>query len=128
VATLLLRVPVDQAGTEFVEVEVDRRDVVGPVELVSDQAARDVAVAPYSLASSLDRVMPALTTIVDRFRTARLAPDEIAVNLGLKVGGETGLVFAKGSAEATFTATLTWRRPVPVEGEDIGQDGTAAPA
>jgi hypothetical protein len=33
------------------------------------------------------------------------------MQLGLKVGGETGLVFARGSAEATFTVNLSWRKP-----------------
>jgi hypothetical protein len=109
-ASVLLRVPVDGSSDEFIEVEVDRRDLGDAVELNAGSSDR-AALAPYTVASSFDRVMPALTTILTRLRTAEHAPDEIGMQLGLKVGGETGLVFARGSAEATFTVTLSWRKP-----------------
>jgi hypothetical protein len=109
-AFVLLRVPVDDRPDEFIEVEVDRRDLGDAVEFNADTAAQ-AALASYTLASSFDRVMPALTTILTRLRTAEHAPDEIGMQLGLKVGGETGLVFARGSAEATFTVNLSWRKP-----------------
>jgi hypothetical protein len=31
------------------------------------------------------------------------------VQFGLKVGGETGVIVAKGTAEANFTITLAWK-------------------
>jgi hypothetical protein len=87
-----------------------------------------VAVAPYSLASSLDRVMPALRTIITRLRTDEHSPDEIGMQLGLKVGGEAGLVFAKGTAEATFTVSLTWHKPAPANPApaSVAEDGNAS--
>jgi hypothetical protein len=67
--------------------------------------------AAPSLAASLDRSLPALSLILSKLRAAAQDADELTVNLGLTVGGETGLVFVKGSAEATIAVSITWRRP-----------------
>jgi hypothetical protein len=109
VAAVLLRVPIGDDPSEFVEVEVDRRDLGDTVELTS--GGRDFAVAAFSLGSSFDQVLPALSTILTKLRSVAHSPDKVEMTLGLKVGGETGLIFAKGSAEATFTVALTWRKP-----------------
>ncbi|HEU4420956.1 MAG TPA: CU044_2847 family protein [Pilimelia sp.] len=107
---VLLRVPVEEGSAEFVEVEVDYDDLAEGVRLASRDPA-DTARAAFSLSSAFDRVLPALRTIVTRLRTADHAPDEIAMELGLKIGGEQGLIFTKGTAEATFTLSLTWYKP-----------------
>jgi hypothetical protein len=107
---MLLRVPIDQGGDEYIEVEVDARDVGESVRLTSGNRP-DAAIAPFSLASSVDRIMPAISAILTRLRCADQAPDEIGMEVGLKIGGETGLILAKGTAEATFTVTLSWRKP-----------------
>jgi hypothetical protein len=107
---VLLKVPIGDDPSEFVEIEVDRRDLGETVQLTAG-AQTDVAVAPYSLASSFDRVLPALTMILRKLRGAEHAPDEIGMKLGLKVGGEAGLIFAKGTADATFEVSVTWRKP-----------------
>ena len=107
---VLLRVPVEEGSAEFMEVEVDYDDLEEGVRLASrtsDGAMR----AAFSLSSAFDKVLPALRTIVTRLRTAEHAPDEIAMELGLKIGGEQGLIFTKGTAEATFTVSLTWYKP-----------------
>lgn len=109
-ATKLLRVPIDQGSDEYVEVEVDTRDLGESVRLASESRP-DAVTAPFSLASSVDRVLPALSAILTRLRHADHAPDEIGMELGLKIGGETGLIFAKGTAESTFTVTLSWHKP-----------------
>jgi hypothetical protein len=106
---MLLRVPIGD-GEGFVEVEVDPRDLVGELEMAAGRS-QDVTTAPFSLAESMDRVLPALNVMLKKLRTVAHAPDEIGMELGLKVGGETGLVFAKASGEATFTITMTWRKP-----------------
>ena len=121
-APVLLKVPLGDGSDELIEVEVDYRDIGTAVELTAGEG-RDVAVAPYSLASSMDRVMPALRTIITRLRTDEHSPDEIGMQLGLKVGGEAGLVFAKGTAEATFTVSLTWHKPAPA---NVAEDGCAS--
>lgn len=107
--TLILKVPVADGGDEYIEVEAERRDL-GNIELV---AAGDGG-APWAgvtLTNSLERVLPAVRAVVAGLRAAASTPDEISVELGLTVGGETGLIFTKGTAEATFKVSLTWHRP-----------------
>jgi hypothetical protein len=38
------------------------------------------------------------------------SPDECGVEFGLKLGGETGVIVAKGTAEVNFLVKLTWRK------------------
>jgi hypothetical protein len=41
----------------------------------------------------------------------KLEPDELAVELGVKIAGELNLwFFAKNQAEATISVTLTWKK------------------
>jgi hypothetical protein len=63
-----------------------------------------------SLAAALDRTLPALSLILAKLRAATSEVDDITVDLGLRIGGETGLVFARGSADATIAVSLTWHR------------------
>jgi hypothetical protein len=107
---VLLKVPVEDDSDEFVEVEIDYDDLTDGVQLAS-RPGEGAARAAFSLSSALDRVLPALRAIVARLRGAEHAPDEIAMEIGLKVGGEQGLIFTKGTAEATFTVSLTWYKP-----------------
>jgi len=39
----------------------------------------------------------------------RVRPDEASLAFGLKIGGEAGVV-VKGSGEAAFTVSLTWKK------------------
>jgi Trypsin-co-occurring domain 1 len=36
-----------------------------------------------------------------------LAPDETTVDFGLKIGGETGVIVAKGTAEVNFLVSVS---------------------
>jgi Trypsin-co-occurring domain 1 len=122
-AFVLLRVPVEDGSAEYVEVEVERRDLSESVELVADDGK--ALVATRSLGASMDRLVPALRAILKRLRGDGFAPDEVGMEVGLKVGGETGLIFAKGTAEATFTVKLTWRGAAAPETTAADADGRA---
>lgn len=118
--TVILHVPIGDGSGEFIEVEVIRGDLRGPEEsgvvLASDDGSRFEA-AGFSLASAMDRVMPALRVILGRLRARELSPDEIRVDLGLQVGGETGIFFARGTAQANVAVSMTWRRGTEPAGE-----------
>ncbi|MGW3345317.1 CU044_2847 family protein [Nonomuraea rubra] len=90
--------------------EVDYDDIAaeGDVELVSDDGPGRTARALRSLADAFDGLEPALSTIVTRLREATRGPDAITVEFGLKFGGETGVIFTKGKAEAALKVTVTW--------------------
>ncbi|MDT9684649.1 CU044_2847 family protein [Streptomyces sp. TRM76323] len=64
--------------------------------------------AQMSLQEALDQLGPALARVFDTLR--RLGPEEAAVDFGLKVGGEGGIVVAKGTTEVNFAVRLVWRR------------------
>jgi hypothetical protein len=72
---------------------------------------RSAAVAGHSLAASLNSVLPALSEIFARLRSAATGSDEMTLQFGLRVGGQTGLVFVSGGADATIGVTVTWRKP-----------------
>lgn len=111
--TVLLKVPVGDGTDDVVEVQVNRSDLVAPTEsgvvLAADSGGRFEA-AGYTLAGAMDRVLPALRTILGRIRDGVHAPDEITMDVGLLLGGETGFIVAKGTAEASIAVRMTWRR------------------
>ena len=68
------------------------------------------------------RLAAAATTAETVARTlrARLTPDELSLELGLKVSGEANWFFAKNAAEGTVKVTLKWvgpGRPAPGPGD-----------
>ena len=60
-----------------------------------------------SLEEALGKLKPALHKIVLMLRD--MAPDEASVAFGLNIGGETGVIVAKGSAEVNFSVTMSWK-------------------
>ncbi|CAL9314557.1 MULTISPECIES: CU044_2847 family protein [unclassified Streptomyces] len=91
-------------GTAVFEVDDD----LLPVEPEGFPGGSVAARAQVSLQEALDQLGPALAKIFDTLR--RLGPEEAAVDFGLKVGGEAGVVVAKGMAEVNFAVHLVWRR------------------
>jgi len=110
--TLLLLVPVDAEGTEFAEFEVSHADIAAltdsGVVLAADGRHR-LSAAGFTIASGMDKVLPALRTVLNKLRTGVLTPAEISIEVALQVGGETGVFFAKGNTEASMRVCLTWR-------------------
>jgi hypothetical protein len=43
-------------------------------------------------------------------RLAASAPEAFEVKFGVKLGGETGIILAKGTAEVNFEITMSWSR------------------
>ena len=111
-ALVLLRVPISDDNKDFIEVEVDQREVAG-VELAAN--SDDKPYAKYSLTAALSRALPIMRAAVQQFRSAAERPDEISIELGLKIGGETGIIFARGTTEATFRITMSWQREHELE-------------
>lgn len=104
---MLMEVPLE--GGSHIVVEVDEDELTaGQLELASDQNSGSVvARARRALETSVAEIIPAIRAVCDGLRDA--APEELTVTFGLNVGGETGLIFAKGTAEVNFTVTMTWR-------------------
>ncbi|MFF3938457.1 CU044_2847 family protein [Streptomyces phaeofaciens] len=76
------------------------------LELAADGGVMERA--ETSLRDALDRVRPALAQVT---RTVRaLEPDETEIQFGLKIGGESGVIVAKGTAEVNFAVRVVWKR------------------
>lgn len=106
---MLLQVPLESGG--MLLVEADRADIPGRegLTLASPKPGEAVAKAAHTLSASLEQLEPVLRTIREKLQAA--SPDEFAVEFGVKLGGETGLILAKGTAEVNMKITMTWNRP-----------------
>lgn len=102
----LLGVPVEAGSGDIVVFEVDPGEVSGDLVLASSEPGKVSDRARVSLEEALAKLKPSLQRIVQLLK--ELAPDETAVEFGLKIGGETGVIIAKGTAEVNFTVRMTW--------------------
>lgn len=91
-------------GAAVFEVDVD----ADATDLELAAGGGVVARARVSLDEALDQVKPTLARVADTLR--ELGPDAAELEFGLKMGGETGVIIAKGTAEVNFTVRLTWNR------------------
>lgn len=104
-----LTMAVPLADGSEVLVAVDRGDV--PEDLVLASALDPGKVAARA-AETLEQLLEKITPTVDavsKWVQAR-SPDECGVEFGLKLGGETGVIVAKGTAEVNFLVKLTWKK------------------
>jgi hypothetical protein len=66
-----------------------------------------------TLEQALTSLKPALQTMKQVLK--ELAPDEAEIEFGLKIGGESGVIIAKGTAEVNFVIRMSWKRDRPSE-------------
>lgn len=103
----LLGVPVGGGADDVVVFEVDRSEVPEDLVLASVDPGKVAARARTTLEDALADLKPSLAKVVHVLR--ELAPDETTVEFGLKMGGETGMIIAKGTAEVNFKITMSWK-------------------
>jgi Trypsin-co-occurring domain 1 len=103
----LLGVPVGEGTDDVVVFEVDRSEVPDDLVLASAEPGRVAARARMTLEEALADVKPSLVKIVGVLRG--MAPGEMTVEFGVKMGGETGVIIAKGTAEVNFRVTMSWK-------------------
>jgi hypothetical protein len=104
----LLGLPVDLGSDELLVFEVDRNEVPDDLVLASPEPGQVVAKADVTLDQALARLKPSLRKVMNVLKD--LGPDEAEVEFGLKIGGETGVVIAKGTAEVNFVIRMSWKR------------------
>jgi hypothetical protein len=103
----LLSLPVNAAEEELLVFEVDRSEVPDDLVLASPKPGQVVTKAQVTLEQALTNLKPGLQKMLHVLK--ELAPDEAEVEFGLKVGGETGLIIAKGTAEVNFVIRMSWK-------------------
>jgi hypothetical protein len=85
-------------------VEVDN-PVAGPTTPASQG---QIVKATHTLQDALKQITPALNVISKSLRDIN-QPKEIELELGLKLTGKAGVVFASVDSEVTFKVTLKWQ-------------------
>jgi hypothetical protein len=103
----LLGVPVGGGTGDVVVFEVDRSEVPDDLVLASAEPGRVAARARRTLEEALADVKPSLVKVISVLR--EMTPGEMTVEFGLKMGGETGVIIAKGAAEVNFKVTMSWK-------------------
>jgi hypothetical protein len=103
----LLGLPVEAGSDEVLVFEVDRGEVADDLVLASPQPGKVAARAQVTLEEALAKLRPSLQKVVQLLK--ELSPDETMVEFGLKMGGETGVIIAKGTAEVNFTVRMSWK-------------------
>jgi hypothetical protein len=103
--TFLMSLPVETGSEEILVVEVDRNEISDDLVLASEPG-KVIVRAQVTLEEALEKLKPSLLKVVHLLK--ELSPDHTVVEFGLKVGGETGVIIAKGTAEVNFKITMSW--------------------
>jgi hypothetical protein len=127
--TQVLSYPLADGGV--LAVEAASPDVPSGLELASAEdrlkkAEEKLKTTGQTLESAVNGVIPGLEAVTSQLR--KLSPDEVAVEFGLTVTAESGIVVAKGSAEVHFTATLKWNGSRNTGSKDTGSKDSGAAA
>ncbi|BCJ48192.1 hypothetical protein GCM10010168_25520 [Actinoplanes ianthinogenes] len=101
--TQVVKMSLDDGGTVLVEVP----DEPGSLENAG-RTAEMISNASDTLHKAIDRVRPAAAAIRDSMLGMPDPPDRIAVEFGVKVTVDAGVVVAKATSEANFTVHLEW--------------------
>jgi hypothetical protein len=103
----LIRVPLENG--EFIVAEADKFDIPGEeVVLAAPEAGKAIAQLPNKLETGLRAIRPAVGELVEALKGS--GPENISVEFGIKIGGETGVILAKGTAEVNFKVVMEWKR------------------
>lgn len=69
---------------------------------------KQAAIENLEFDKALDKVKPATTLIIDKFRNLSDPPSKVEVEFGLKMNTKVGAIIASGGLEANYRILLTW--------------------
>jgi hypothetical protein len=101
----LVELRLDDGTVLLVEATADHAQGIDRVGRGTDVARQ----ATESLQGALQKMRPALSTIVSQVRGVAEPPEAITVQFGIKVSAGAGVVVAHAATEANFTITAEWR-------------------
>jgi hypothetical protein len=119
---VLMRVWLDEKRAVSVLVETDSGDIPDGLVLAAPDPGRAAVTAAQSLSASLEHLKPVLHTVKEKL--AASVPDHFTVEFGINLGGESGIILAKGTAGVNLKVTMTWDR----DGQGPAPDAQALPA
>jgi Trypsin-co-occurring domain 1 len=120
--TYLVEFPVDGGGTLLVQASAE--ELPGGLELAASPG-EVVSRARESVEHAFDKFKPAIGAVVKSLHA--MAPDEFAVEFGIALSAESGVIIAKGSADVHFTVTLSWKRGNDKPAPSDDEAGAASP-
>lgn len=95
-------------GDQTILVEVEEQPQEGGIERAA-KPVETVKRVTETLENVLDRVRDVAETAVGKLTTLASRPEEVAIEFGIKLGTEGGIVIASGSVEANFKVSLKWK-------------------
>lgn len=82
----------------------------GGFQQVSINTESVINQATDSLTQALEPVKSVAESILKAFSAFNHAPDEISVELAIKISAEAGVIITKGSVEGNFKINLKWKK------------------
>lgn len=98
--------PLETGGSILIEIEE-----IEPESAISRSGRGERGVsekAAITFEDALDKVKPAASTILKKFRDLSDIPNEVQVEFGLKMNASAGAVISSGGIEANFKVSLKW--------------------
>ncbi|MGC5567232.1 CU044_2847 family protein [Streptomyces sp. FR-108] len=96
---------ITEDGVEVIVETGDDEPAIIPVA----RGADGIADAAATLDSGLDRITAVAGSAVRRLRAMAQRPDEITVELGVRLNASVGAVIARSESEGHLAVTLVWR-------------------
>jgi Trypsin-co-occurring domain 1 len=102
---------------QLITVDVgDGTNILVEVDQLSSDEAIDIGIADTvqkakeTLATSVEKMLPVATTIVNKLRSIPHTPDEIEVSFGFNLSSQTGAFIATCGVGANFHVVLKWEK------------------
>ena len=102
-ATQLIEFKLQSGGVVFVEVEADR----GAGGLVG---RGDTIEASQTFEQALSHLKPIADAVLGQVVALASHPDEVAIELGVSLKAEAGLILAKTAGEGSLKLTIKWKK------------------
>jgi Trypsin-co-occurring domain 1 len=94
------------ASGDLVYFEVEEAELGRGEELASETFGKK---AKKSFDDALINIKPAIETVLSTLIGMAKKPEEVEVELGIKLNGDVGAVFAKVGTEANFKVKMVWK-------------------
>lgn len=108
----IIKYPIGIEG-EFILIEVESENEDNRVEEVSrigDKLKRSFKITELTIDESIESLGKLGDTIIKKLRAIKDSPDEIDIQIGLKLAGEMGFVIANISGETQINITIKWKK------------------
>jgi hypothetical protein len=103
-ATEIVSVQLEDGSKLAVELDEDMAPSVQAVGLGGD------GIPQIDFGSAMRSVRSAAVEMARTFHDLPIAPDELEIAFGVKLGGSLGAIIAKATGEANFTVKLNWKK------------------